>query len=73
MASLRLAGASPVTSRPSIDDRAAGGVLEPGDQPQQRGLAAARGADEDDELAVLDVEVDVRDDGVAPKDLLTRS
>ena len=36
-------------------------VLEPGDQPQQRGLAAARGADEDDELAVLDVEVDVRE------------
>ena len=44
------------------EDRAAGGVLEAGDQPEQRGLAAAGGADEDDELAVLDVEVDVRDD-----------
>jgi hypothetical protein len=33
---------------------AAGGVFEAGDQPQQRGLAAARRADEDDELAVGD-------------------
>ena len=40
------------------DDLAAAGVLEAGDQPQQRGLAAARRADEDDELAVVDVEVD---------------
>ena len=29
---------------------------------QQRGLAAARGSDEDDELAVLDVEIQLRDD-----------
>ncbi len=34
-------------------DMAGRDVLEPGDQPQQRGLAAARGADEDHELAVV--------------------
>ena len=54
-------------------DRAAAGVLQPGDQPQQRGLAAARRADEDDELAVLDVEVDVRDDDRRPEGLSTLS
>ena len=32
--------------------------LEAGDDPQQRGLAAARGAEQHDELAVGDVEVD---------------
>ncbi len=35
-------------------DLAGGDVLEAGDQAQQRGLAAAGGADEDDEFAVLD-------------------
>jgi hypothetical protein len=30
--------------------------LEPGDHAQDRGLAAARGADKDDEFAVRDVE-----------------
>jgi len=39
-----------------------GQILEPGDQPQQRRLAAARRPDEDGELAVLDVEIDVIDD-----------
>ncbi len=34
----------------------------PGDHAQQRGLAAARRADEDDELAVVDVDVDAVDD-----------
>ena len=36
-------------------DRAARDLLQPGDHPQRRRLAAARGADEDDELAVGDV------------------
>jgi hypothetical protein len=40
-------------------DLAAGDLLEPGDHAQQRGLAAARRADQHDELAVLDVEADV--------------
>ena len=40
-------------------DLAAGRPVEPGDLPQQRGLAAAGRADEDHELAVDDLEVDV--------------
>ena len=42
-------------------DVAGGDVLEAGDQPQQRRLAAARRADEDHELARLDLEVDALD------------
>ena len=43
----------------AVDQHAARGrVLQPGDDAQQRGLAAARRADEDDELAVVDLEVD---------------
>ena len=37
-------------------------ILEPGDQAQKRGLAAARGADEHDELALLDGQVQRRND-----------
>ena len=40
---------------------AAGDVLEPGDHPQRRRLAAARGPDEDHELAVADLQVHVLD------------
>ena len=36
--------------------------LQPRDQAQQRGFSAARGADEDDELAALDGEVHATDD-----------
>ena len=43
-------------------DLAGGDVLQPGDHAQQRALAAARGADEDDELAVGDFEVDAMHD-----------
>ena len=45
----------------------AGDVLEPGDHAQQRGLAAAGRADQHDELAVGDLDVDAVDDLVAPK------
>ncbi|OQA41196.1 MAG: hypothetical protein BWY50_01879 [Spirochaetes bacterium ADurb.Bin315] len=41
---------------------ARGDVLEARDQPKQRGLAAPRGADEDHELALFDLEVDALDD-----------
>ena len=53
-------------SRPSIEQLAGGDLLEPGDHPQQGGLAAARRADEHEELAVGDLEVHVanRDDAV---------
>ena len=43
-------------------DVARGGVLQAGDDPQQRGLPAARRTDEHHELAVLDLEVHTRED-----------
>ncbi len=46
-------------------DPPAADLLEPGDQAQQGGLATAGGADEDDEFAVADVQVDALDDLVA--------
>ena len=47
-------------------DAAAVQLLQPGDHPQQRGLAAARRADENREFFLLDLEVDAVDDlGVA--------
>jgi hypothetical protein len=51
-----------VASSPSMRISPLGHVLQPRDQPQKRGLAAARGADEDGELAVLDGQVQRRDD-----------
>ena len=53
----REVGDVPVADR----DRAAGHVLEPGEQPEQRRLAAARRADEHQELAVADLQGDVVD------------
>ena len=44
------------------DDLAAGHRFEAGDHSQDRALAAARGPDQDDELAVVDLEVDAVDD-----------
>src|SRR5687768_7595458 len=41
-------------------DASRGQGLEPGGAAQQRGLAAARGADEHHELAVPDLEIDAR-------------
>ena len=41
---------------PADDDLAAGNLLEAGDHPQQRGLPAPGGADQNDELAIVDVE-----------------
>jgi len=47
----------------AVPDRDAAGahVLEPGDHPQQSGLAAARGPDEHEKLAVGDLERNVVD------------
>ena len=56
----RFGGSSP-TSSPKIADAAGGRVLEPGDHPQRRGLAAPGRAEQREELAVGDVEVDVVD------------
>ena len=59
----RAAAAGPtcgaVGDRLAVDrDRARVGREEAGDQPQQRGLAAARRAQHGDDLAVVDVEID---------------
>ena len=46
--------------RLAVDQNLAGGLrLQPGDQMQQRGLAATRGADDADELSSLHLQVDV--------------
>ena len=51
-------------------DRALGYRFEPGDHPQRGGLAAARRADQDDELLVVDVEVErLHRDGAVRIDL----
>src|SRR5207253_10208943 len=42
-------------------DLAVGDLLEPGDHPERRRLAAPRRADEDDELALRDLEVEIVD------------
>ena len=57
-----MAAATSLTGSPSMIDLAGRDRLQPGDHPEQRGLAAAGRADEDDELAVLDVKVDAVDD-----------
>jgi hypothetical protein len=50
-----------VSTRPSISSEPLV-MLSPRDHPQERRLPAAREADEDDELAVRDVDVDALDD-----------
>ncbi len=52
---------SPIAISPSVI------AFEAGDHAQESRLAAARGTDENDELAVLEVEVDPVDHGVRPK------
>ena len=57
-----------VVDQPPGDlDMAVAQRLEPGDQVEQGGLAAARGPDEDDEFARLDLEVDALDHLVGPE------
>ena len=51
-----------VASAPSISIAVPGDILQPGDQAQQRRLAATRRPDEDDELAILDLQIQRRDD-----------
>jgi hypothetical protein len=46
---------SPIQISPSVH------VLKPGDHPHGRGLAAARGPEQDKEFAVGDIEVEVTD------------
>ena len=58
MAMSRSRGGVVVDDAAVDDDVAAGDRLEAGDHPEDRALAAAGGADEHDELAVADLEVD---------------
>ncbi len=62
MARPRSAGPMSLALAPSISRSPAVMLFEPGDHAQQGRLAAAGRADEDDELAVGDVEVDSLDD-----------
>jgi hypothetical protein len=55
MAMLRLAGSRSLTTLVADQQVAAGDFFQAGDHAQQRGLAAARGADQHDEFAVLDL------------------
>ena len=55
--------AGTVVDHLAVDGKfAAGRLFEPGDHPQQRRLAAAGRADEDDELAVGDLQIDAVED-----------
>jgi hypothetical protein len=58
---LRCFGSRSLTTSPPIRSVPPEIVLEPRDHPQRRRLAAAGGADEDDEFAVLDRQVDAVD------------
>ena len=53
-----------VTSRSPMQIVAAVDLLEAGEHPQAGGLAAAGGADQDEELAVGDLEVELVDRGL---------
>ena len=63
MAMSRSLGCTSLMSRPPISIRAAVERLKAGQHPQRGGLARARRADKDHELAVLDVEVERVDSG----------
>ena len=62
MAMPRLEGGTSLTTMPSISERAAGDLLEPGDHPEQRGLSAAGRTDKDDELALFNLQIDAVND-----------
>ena len=55
-----------VDDAPADGDLAAGDLLQPGHHAQQRALAAALRADDDDELAVGDLGIDAVDHLVPP-------
>ena len=60
-----------IVDHPVADaDFARGDVLKAGDHPQQRRFAAARWADQHDELAIADRNIDAVDDGCRAKSLM---
>ena len=58
MAMSRSLGAMSLTTRPPISIVPALALVEPGDDVEQRGLAAAGGPDQHGEFTALDVEID---------------
>ena len=64
-----LFGRQVVDAAPADLQRTRGDLFQPGDQAQQRRFAAAGRADENDEFAVLDADVDALDDLVLPEAL----
>jgi len=62
MAMSRSRAAMSLTTPVADPHLAAADALKPGDHPQKRGLAAARGADKDHEFAIADVDRDALDD-----------
>ena len=65
MARPRSFGSRSVTSRSPIMIAPAVDLEQPGQQVEQRGLAAARRPEQHQELAVVDVEVEILEDGDA--------
>ena len=57
----RSLGGTSLTTRSPIEDVAVGDLLQAGEHAQAGGLAAARRADEDEELLVGDLDVEVVD------------
>jgi hypothetical protein len=57
------------TTRPADADLAGGREFEPRQHPQRRRLAAARGPEQRDELALVDGQVEPVDGGEAAEDL----
>ena len=68
-ADVALAGRDVRDVAPVEDDPALGDALQAGEAAQQRGLAAARGAEQRDEVALIDAKVDVVQDRVVAKAL----
>ena len=58
----RSLGGRSLTTRPPILISPTADLFEAGDHAQERGLPAARGADQDDEFPVLDIDVDAMHD-----------
>ena len=67
----RALGGTLLTTSLADQDLAGGDLLQAGDHAQQRGLAAAGGTDQDDELAVVDGYVHAVDHLVRPNALRT--
>ena len=62
MAMSRLDGGRPATERPLMEISPEVIGSKPGDGVEQSGLAAARGTDEHQEAALVDLDVDVLED-----------